>query len=87
MLQIIQTVFLLMVASLMTIFLFFLLWFINLQGGAEYHRFYAFFYYGFVSGNSPEETVTFCPYAISVVLAVIVTIIAFFVGFSYLLIL
>lgn len=83
MLQRIQTVFLLMVASLMTIFLFFPLWFINLQGGAEYHRLYAFFYYGFVSGNSPEETVTFWPYAISGVLAVIATIIAIFEAFSY----
>lgn len=83
MLQRIQTVFLLMVASLMTIFLFFPLWFINLHSGAEYHRLYAFFYYSFVSGNSPEETVVYWPYAISGILAVIATTVAVYEAFAY----
>lgn len=82
MLQRIQTVFLLIIAALMTLFLFFPVWIGVYPDGSSSHQIFALFHYQY-GPDGQEETVEYLPYAISGILAGLAIVIAVVEAFAY----
>ncbi len=82
MLQRIQTVFLLIIVALMTLYLFFPIWIGTSENGSIAHQIFGLFHYQ-NNENVPEELVEYLPFAVSGILGGLAIVISLVETFAY----